>query len=202
MTDIILSSFLSLFALFGKEEQVDEQRAKAMLISYLRHHLGIRNVEAYLDFYSDMRGAYEMTPDLDTEQTVASICSTLHGNIRSTEESLLLLRLMEFSPNGELCENTDKGKQIHHMFHILAEKLCIPEEQLNNFSDFVNGQPTKHVMLHHITGFEGEMNSNLHIGTKNVPQPYPLFSSRKTPHPLRQKLYHNPARSRPASSCI
>jgi ABC-type multidrug transport system ATPase subunit len=161
MTDIILSSFLSLFALFGKEEQVDEQRAKAMLISYLRHHLGIRNVEAYLDFYSDMRGAYEMTPDLDTEQTVASICSTLHGNIRSTEESLLLLRLMEFSLNGELQESTDKGKQIHHMFHILAEKLCIPEEQLNNFSDFVNGQPTKHVMLHHIAGFEGEMKTLL-----------------------------------------
>ena len=38
MTDIILSSFLSLFALFGKEEQVDEAWAKTMLSNYLRHH--------------------------------------------------------------------------------------------------------------------------------------------------------------------
>ena len=60
MTDIILSSFLSLFALFGKEEQVDETRAINMLVSYLRHHFGIRNINAYLDFYSDLRGVYDL----------------------------------------------------------------------------------------------------------------------------------------------
>ena len=31
MTDVIISSFISLFALFGKVEQVDEERAKEML---------------------------------------------------------------------------------------------------------------------------------------------------------------------------
>ncbi len=55
MTDIILSSFLSLFALFGNEDQVEEPRARALLVSYLRHHIGIRNVDSYLDLYSDMR---------------------------------------------------------------------------------------------------------------------------------------------------
>lgn len=67
MTDVILSSFISLFALFGKEEQVDEAWAKDMLVSYLRHHFGIRNIDIYLDLYSDMRGAYEMTEDLNTQ---------------------------------------------------------------------------------------------------------------------------------------
>ena len=81
MTDIVLSGFLSLFALFGKEEQVDESRAKNMLVNYLRHHFGIRNIETYLDLYSDMRGAYEMTDDLDTEAVIAGICSSLHGKI-------------------------------------------------------------------------------------------------------------------------
>ena len=57
MTDIILSSFLSLFALFGKEEGVDESRARRMLVSYLRHHFGIRNTGGYVDFYSDMLSA-------------------------------------------------------------------------------------------------------------------------------------------------
>ena len=66
MTDVILSSFISLFALFGKVEQVDEERAKEMLVSYLRHQFGIRNIDLYLDLYSDMRMAYEMTDDLNT----------------------------------------------------------------------------------------------------------------------------------------
>ena len=67
MTDVILSSFISLFALFGKEEQVDESRAKEMLVSYLRRHFGIRNIDLYLDLYSDMRMAYEMTDELNSE---------------------------------------------------------------------------------------------------------------------------------------
>ncbi len=77
MTDVILSSFISLFALFGKVEQVDEERAKEMLVSYLRRQFGIRNIDLYLDLYSDMRMAYEMTDDLNTQDTVRSICSNL-----------------------------------------------------------------------------------------------------------------------------
>ena len=67
MTDVILSGYISLFALFGKEEQVDEVRAKKMLVSYLRRHFGIRNIDLYLDLYSDMRMAYEMTDNLNSE---------------------------------------------------------------------------------------------------------------------------------------
>ena len=117
MTDIILSSFLSLFALFGKEEQVDESWAKSMLVSYLRHHFGIRGVDAYLDLYSDMRMAYEMTPELDTRAVVASICENLHGKIRSVEESMLLLRLMEFAKSG-----ISNDGEPHVMFRAMAER--------------------------------------------------------------------------------
>ena len=113
MTDIILSSFLSLFALFGKEEKVDEARARNLLEDYLRHHFGIRKINTYLGLYLDMRGVYEMSDDLDTETIVASICDNLHGKIRATEESMLLLRIMEF------CGVKD-GK-IHPMFRVMAE---------------------------------------------------------------------------------
>ena len=85
MTDIILSSFLSLFALFGKEENVDETRAQNLLEDYLRHHFGIRKINTYLGLYLDMRGVYEMSDDLDTETIVASICDNLHGKIRTSE---------------------------------------------------------------------------------------------------------------------
>lgn len=118
MTGVVLSSFISLFALFGKEEQVDEAWAKDMLISYLRHHFGIRNIDLYLDLYTDMRGAYEMTDNLNTQETVAAICSSLHGKIRPEEESLLLLRLMEFC--------SDDGLKSDSMFTTMAEKFNIP----------------------------------------------------------------------------
>ena len=147
MTDIILSSFISLFALFGKEEQVDERWAKAMLISYLRRHFGIRNTDLYVDLYSDMRMAYEMTDDLNTQETVSGICSNLHGKIRTSEEALLLLRLMEFCGGN--------GIQSVEMFDTMAAHFHIPERQYRNFFDFVNNCETEYVKLHHLAGFEG-----------------------------------------------
>lgn len=149
MTDVILSSFISLFALFGKEEQVDEAWAKDMLVSYLRHHFGIRNIDIYLDLYSDMRGAYEMTEDLNTQETVAAICSSLHGKIRPEEESLLLLRLMEFCSND--------GLEAVSMFTTMAEKFNIPKTQFDDFYAYATNQPTAHVMIHHPEGFEGSL---------------------------------------------
>lgn len=149
MTDAVLSSFISLFALFGKEEQVDEAWAKDMLISYLRHHFGIRNIDLYLDLYTDMRGAYEMTDNLNTQETVAAICSSLHGKIRPEEESLLLLRLMEFC--------SDDGLKSDSMFTTMAEKFNIPQAQYDDFYAYVTNQPTAHVMIHHPEGFDGEL---------------------------------------------
>ena len=86
MTDVILSSFISLFALFGKEEQVDEVRAKEMLVNYLRRHFGVRNTDVYLNLYDDMRMAYDLADDMDSRQTVTTICSSLQGEIRAKEK--------------------------------------------------------------------------------------------------------------------
>ena len=153
MTDIILSSFLSLFALFGKEEKVDEARARNLLEDYLRHHFGIRKINTYLGLYLDMRGVYEMSDDLDTETIVASICDNLHGKIRATEESMLLLRIMEF------CGVKD-GK-IHPMFRVMAEKLNVPESLFNDFIDFVSNKASDHVMLLQPEGFGGQLKTLL-----------------------------------------
>ena len=157
MTDIILSSFISLFALFGKEEQVDERWAKDMLISYLRRHFGIRNTDLYVDLYSDMRMAYEMTDDLNTQETVSGICSNLHGKIRTSEEALLLLRLMEFCGGN--------GIQSVEMFDTMAAHFHIPERQYRNFFDFVNNCETEYVKLHHLAGFEGVLKTLYDIET-------------------------------------
>ena len=153
MTDIILSSFISLFALFGKEEQVDETRAKDMLVSYLRHHFGIRNTDLYLDLYSDMRMAYEMTDDLNSQDTVTAICSSLHGKILANEGALLLLRLMEFC--------SEDGLQANAMFRTMAEKFDISDEQYHNYLDFVTNKPTEHVKFHKIEGLNGQLKTLL-----------------------------------------
>jgi ABC-type multidrug transport system ATPase subunit len=157
MTDVILSSFISLFALFGKVEQVDEQRAKKMLVNYLRHHFGIRNTDLYVDLYSDMRMAYEMTDDLNTIDTVTAICSNLQTDIRNTEKALLLLRLLEF------CTDDDGFTDV--MFKTMAEQFNISDEQYNNFIDFVNNKATEHVMLHQLEGFEGTLKTLLDPAT-------------------------------------
>ena len=153
MTDVILSSFISLFALFGKEEQVDETRAKEMLVNYLRHHFGVRNIDIYLSLYDDMRGAYELTDDLDVRQTVISICSVLRGEIRSQEESLLLLRLMEFCGYQE-------GKS-SEIFLAMAETFSIPEKQFAHFSDYVNNRESECVMLHTLGDTDGQLRTLL-----------------------------------------
>ena len=148
MTDLILSSFLSLFALFGKDEQVDEAWAKTMLTNYLRRHLGIRNIDTYLDLYTDMRAAYE-TVDVNIKDTVESICSNLHGKITNKEESLLLLRLMEF------CGGDGQFSDI--MFRTIAEIFGISDNIYQNFSDFVYNKPTKYVMLHTLEDTDGQL---------------------------------------------
>jgi ABC-type multidrug transport system ATPase subunit len=153
MTDIILSSFLSLFALFGKEENVDEARAKNLLEDYLRHHFGIRKINTYLGLYDDMRGVYEMSDDLDTEIIVTSICDNLHGKIRTSEEVMLLLRIMEFCGV--------KGGNIHPMFKVMAEKFNVPEQLFNDFIDFVSDKPSDHVMLLQPEGFDGQLKTLL-----------------------------------------
>ena len=153
MTDVILSSFISLFALFGKVEQVDEERAKKMLVNYLRHHFGIRNTDLYVDLYSDMRMAYEMTDDLNTIDTVTAICSNLQTDIRNTEKALLLLRVLEF------CADDDGFTDI--MFRTMAEQFNIPDSQYNDFMDFVNNKSTEHVMLHQLEGFDGQLKTLL-----------------------------------------
>ena len=157
MTDVILSSFLSLFALFGKEEKVDEEWAKSMLINYLRHYLGIRNIDQYLDLYNDMRDAYELTVDLNSTDTVKSICSNLHKKTSAKEQSLLLLRLMEFC--GQ--QNYEKNP----MFDTLAKEFHIAEERFNDYKDYVASHETNHVMLYDLEGTDGQLKTLLDPNT-------------------------------------
>ena len=155
MTDILLSSFLSLFALFGKKEQVDEAWAETMLVNFLRHQFGIRNIDTYLGFYGDLRSTYDLMDDedLDTQGSVRSICSALHGKIKTREKSLLLLRLMEFCGYKE-----GHGDDL---FKAMVETLEIPEEQFKMFADFVANREREQVMFHELEDTDGQLKTLL-----------------------------------------
>ena len=138
MTDILLSSFLSLFALFGKEEQVDEAWARTMLENYMRRYFGIRNIESYLGFYSDLRNVYEMAGDMgtDPQTTVDSICKELKTKISHKEAAL-------------------------YMFTTMAKTLQISDAQFKVFVDFVNNRQNEHVMIHQLEDTKGELKTLL-----------------------------------------
>ena len=155
MTDILLSSFLSLFALFGKEEKVDTAWAQTMLENYLRHHFGIRNIEAYLGFYSDLRNVYEMSSQggVDPQVTVVGICKELKSKISRNAAALLLLRLMEFC-------NYKEGRA-DFLFTTMAKTLQIPDSQYKTFVDFVNNHQNEHVMIHQLDDTKGELKTLL-----------------------------------------
>ena len=153
MNDILLSSFLSLFALFGKEEQVDKVWAKTMLVNYLHRHFGIRNVDEYIDLYTEMRDVYELKEDLNTKKVVSSICSNLIGTITSKDAALLLLRLMEFCG-----ENRDHSSVL---FNTMAEMFTIPEEQYQDFKDFLSNRTTAHVMMYQLEETDGQLKTLL-----------------------------------------
>jgi ABC-type multidrug transport system ATPase subunit len=160
MTDALLSSFLSLFALFGKEENVDETRAKNLLVSYLRHHFGIRNINTYLDLYCDMRGIYEMSDDLDIKAVVASICANLQGMISTKEKAMLLLRIMEFCGM--------QGNEVHPMFKTMAEQFHVPDWLFHDFVCFVNGESSEHVLILQPEGFNGQLKTLLEPTTSTL----------------------------------
>ena len=179
MTDIVLSSFISLFALFGKESNVDDVRAKKMLVSFLHHHYGIRNTELYVDLYSDMRTAYEMSDHLDSQQTVTAICDQLNARIKHDAKAMLLLRLMEFCgyqenlaarpANTESTVFAGKDNEApHDIFTVIARQFNISDVYFQYFVDYLSNKPSDVIQLFHPEGFEGQLKTLLDPTSKTL----------------------------------
>ncbi len=59
----------------------------------------------------------------------------------------------------EFCADDDGFTDV--MFRTMAEQFNIPDEQYNNFMDYVNNKPTEHVILHQLEGFDGQLKTLL-----------------------------------------
>ena len=141
MTEIVLSSLLNLFALFGRKGEVDVRSSRKILVTYIRRHFGIRNTDFWLGMYDDLCELYAMTPDLDVNQIVDNICTNLHGKIPAEEETMMVLRLMEF------CGVRGLNEAEQRMLRESAAKFNVSQGVYQDFEDFVSGKDTAHVHI-------------------------------------------------------
>ena len=147
MNDVILSSILNLFALFGSSDHTERQCSEAILRDYLTHHFGIKGLEEYLALYNELRDFYDDMEDVDTELLIASICTRLQGKITAEEQHLMLLRVMEF------CAVDGQDWEHDAMFRTLARTFQVPERIYEDMVCFLGG-PTESKYVKHIT-YEG-----------------------------------------------
>lgn len=150
MNEIILSGLLNLFALFGALAGIDKERAAKMIAAYLDQHFGIRRRETYLGLYRDLTDLYELSPDLDKDKIIESVCEGLRKNIESSEQSLLLLRFMEFS-----AINREGFLKQEDLFHKVAAHFNVTDEELMHFRAFVLEGETDRVRSFRPEGWDG-----------------------------------------------
>lgn len=150
MNETILSSLLNLFALFGSRDQTDREKSAKVLSSYLAHHFGVRNVENYLELYHDLRDFYDDMPELDVDVTISGMCAKLITQISNEEQTLMLLRLMEFcSIDGQDWNNDG-------LFRIIVREFQIKERIYDDMVAFLdNTRESKRVKTIHVNGVEG-----------------------------------------------
>lgn len=96
MNDTILLSLVNLFALFGNIDKTDKEKSREILSAYLTHHFGVRDFQSYLDTFDDLGEFYSETEEIDYKTIVTGICAKLVDRISFEEQTLMLLRLMEF----------------------------------------------------------------------------------------------------------
>ena len=142
MNDILLSGLLNL----------------QMLSNYLTKHFGVRMLDDYLPLYSDLRDFYDISPELDKDAIIEGICSNIKHRISREDQTLMLLRLMEF------CDPTpgsQKGESISEenlqIFRKVAELFEVDGDIFEDFVCYVSGETNARVLTLTREGLNGEL---------------------------------------------
>lgn len=152
MNDIILSSLLNLFALFGALSHIDKEKAQKTIAAYLSQHFGVRNIDSYLDLYGDLRDLYEGSPSIDKDVIISGICNGLRNKIWIEDQALLLLRFMEFSAANK------EGFSAHKdVFQKVAQQFKVSDLLLEDFFAFVTDKNTPRVITLSQNGLDGTL---------------------------------------------
>lgn len=150
VTDVILSGLTNLFALFGAMKNVDTNYSTTTLSNYFSRHFGIRNVEVFTDLYNELRELYSMSPDLDKDAIIEGICKNFAGKMKSEEQELILLRLMEFCDTEESAFNRDE-----FIFKSVQKQFGVDDEVYAEFCNFIEGKTSDNVSIQHYENLDG-----------------------------------------------
>lgn len=142
MNDIVLSSLLNLFALFGSKKGLDKQKSLELINAYLKRYYGVRNPQSYLNLYTELREFYDEFPEMDKESIIDGICSKLQSRVSLKEQMSMFLSLLEFSKIG-----SDSFDGNDTLFHKVAYNFKILDSQYGDFVDFVTGRPGGNVLV-------------------------------------------------------
>lgn len=142
MNDIILSSLLNLFALFGAKNGTPAEESLKVIDSYLTKFYGIRNTGPYVRLYSALRDYYDDFPELDKAGIISSLCAKLTVNVKPSERPVILLRLMEFCSKGGNGLDT-----VDDIFTEVSSLFSIGEDSFAELVNFIQGKPSASVRV-------------------------------------------------------
>ena len=158
MNDILLSGLLNLFALFGAVNGTDRKRSRQLLTNYLSKHFGVRKLDDYLSLYSDLRDFYDVSPELDKDSIIEGICSNIKHRISREDQTLMLLRLMEFcDPTPGTLEGKNITEENLQIFRKVADLFEVGGEIFADFVCYVSGKTDTHVLTLTREGLDGEL---------------------------------------------
>ena len=150
MNDTILLSLVNLFALFANESKGDKDMPREILSAYLTHHFGVRDFQSYLDSFDTLSDFYADNESVDSQAIVKEICSKLVDRISAEEQTMMLLRLMEFCAVNGMADWNDSN------FLAVASMFDIPHSQYNEFLTFLkDDEESETVKTLRIDGVEG-----------------------------------------------
>jgi len=162
MNDIVLSSLLNIFALFGAEKGLDKNSSLVFISVYLKRYFGVRNQQSYLDLYSELRDFYDMDPDLDKAAMVESICAKIKDKVKSEDQIGMMLRLLEFC--GSEQESFDSGDPI---FAAVARSFGISRDLCRTFVNYILGKTDEGILIIPLDGNAGTLKT-LYIKSINT----------------------------------
>ncbi len=143
MNDIVLSGLLNLFALVGAIEKMERERAENIIRTLLSRHFGVRDVDPYLTLYDDLLVFYSEMPELNKSAIIEGISSKLIGKISKEEQTLILLRLIEFCKdifNDSDADVEKQGEGLRNIFDIVAKGFSVDANTLADLYAFVMNQ--------------------------------------------------------------
>ena len=147
MNDVVLSSFLNLFALMGVRNGVDSSKASELVLNYLKHYYGVQNHESYFRLYSDLRSFYDDFQTDDKDSIIDGICSNLQSRVSTEDQSSMLLRLFEFCKLGK--GSIDPKDEV---FLKIKENFGISQKKYDSFVNFVEGVMSDEVWIQPLWG--------------------------------------------------